>query len=99
MTSGVVLSGVVKEFGATRALDQLDLTVRNGEVHGFLDPNGAGKTTTVRILLGLLRRDGGEASVLGADPWRDTVTLHRRLAYVPARSTCARPLVLAARPD
>jgi ABC-type multidrug transport system ATPase subunit len=83
VTSAVVLSGVVKEFGTTRALDRLDLTIRNGEVHGFLGPNGAGKTTTVRILLGLLRRDGGDASVLGADPWRDTVALHRRLAYVP----------------
>jgi len=83
VTPAVLLSGVVKEFGATRALDQLDLTVRGGEVHGFLGPNGAGKTTTIRILLGLLRRDGGEAAVLGADPWRDTVMLHRRLSYVP----------------
>ena len=83
MSNAVLLSGVVKEFGATRALDQLDLTVHAGEVHGFLGPNGAGKTTAIRILLGLLRRDRGDASVLGADPWRDTVTLHRRLAYVP----------------
>jgi ABC-type multidrug transport system ATPase subunit len=74
---------VVKRFGATRALDHLDLTVHAGEVHGFLGPNGAGKTTTVRILLGLLRKDGGAATVLGGDPWRDAVTLHRRLAYVP----------------
>ena len=79
----ISVSGLVKDFGATRALDHLDLTVRRGEVHGFLGPNGAGKTTTVRILLGLLRRDAGEATVLGADPWRDVVTLHRRLAYVP----------------
>jgi ABC-type multidrug transport system ATPase subunit len=83
VTSAVLLSGVVKEFGATRALDRLHLSIRDGEVHGFLGPNGAGKTTTVRILLGLLRKDGGEASVLGLDPWRDTVALHRRLAYVP----------------
>jgi ABC-2 type transport system ATP-binding protein len=79
----ISLSGLVKCFGATRALDGLDLTVRSGEVHGFLGPNGAGKTTTVRVLLGLLRKDGGEAIVLGGDPWRDAVTLHRRLAYVP----------------
>ena len=52
-------------------------------MHGFLGPNGAGKTTTVRVLLGLLRRDGGEVTLLGEDPWRDAVTLHRRLAYVP----------------
>jgi ABC-2 type transport system ATP-binding protein len=83
ISAAISISGLVKDFGATRALDHLDLTVKTGEVHGFLGPNGAGKTTTVRILLGLLRRDGGEAAVLGADPWRDTVTLHRRLAYVP----------------
>jgi len=52
-------------------------------VHGFLGPNGAGKTTTIRILLGLLRRDAGRAALLGGDPWRDAVALHRRLAYVP----------------
>jgi hypothetical protein len=45
--------------------------------------NGAGKITTIRILLGLLRKDGGEVSVPGADPWRDAVDLHQRLAYVP----------------
>jgi len=52
-------------------------------VHGFLGTNGAGKTTTIRVLLGLMRKDGGEAAVLGDDPWRDAVALHRRLAYVP----------------
>ena len=77
------IQGLVKDFGHTRALDGLDLTVGPGEVHGFLGPNGAGKTTTLRCLLGLLRADGGEASVLGLDPWRDRVALHRRLAYVP----------------
>jgi ABC-2 type transport system ATP-binding protein len=76
-------SALVKNFGSSRALDGLDLTVAAGEVHGFLGPNGAGKTTTIRILLGLLHRDGGQVSVLGADPWQDTVGLHRRLAYVP----------------
>jgi ABC-2 type transport system ATP-binding protein len=81
--TAIAVSGLVKNFGNTRALDHLDLTVRTGEVHGFLGPNGAGKTTTIRILLGLLRRDGGQVTLLGGDPWRDTVTLHRRLAYVP----------------
>jgi ABC-2 type transport system ATP-binding protein len=82
-SAAISVSGLVKRFGATRALDGLDLMVRSGEVHGFLGPNGAGKTTTVRVLLGLLRKDGGEAAVLGGDPWRDAVALHRRLAYVP----------------
>jgi ABC-2 type transport system ATP-binding protein len=81
--AAISVTGLVKSFGETLALDGLDLTVASGEVHGFLGPNGAGKTTTVRVLLGLLRRDGGEAIVLGRDPWRDAVALHQRLAYVP----------------
>ncbi|MGE5829486.1 MAG: ATP-binding cassette domain-containing protein [Micromonosporaceae bacterium] len=83
MTTAVAVSGLVKKFGSTRALDGLDLTVSTGEVHGFLGPNGAGKTTTIRVLLGLLRGDGGQVSLLGGDPWLDAVRLHRRLAYVP----------------
>jgi ABC-2 type transport system ATP-binding protein len=83
MAPAISATGLVKAFGSTRALDQLDLTVGPGEVHGFLGPNGAGKTTTVRVLLGMLRRDAGAVTVLGGDPWRDAVRLHRRLAYVP----------------
>ena len=75
--------GLTKSFGSTRALDGVDLTVGRGEVHGFLGPNGAGKSTTIRVLLGLLRKDAGEATLLDGDPWRDAVALHRRLAYVP----------------
>jgi ABC-2 type transport system ATP-binding protein len=74
---------LVKDFGTTRALDHLDLSIPAGEVHGFLGPNGAGKTTTLRILLGLLRRTAGEVTLLGGDPWNDAASLHRRLAYVP----------------
>jgi ABC-2 type transport system ATP-binding protein len=75
--------GLVKHFGRTRVLNELNLSVARGEVHGFLGPNGAGKTTTLRILLGLLRSSGGSIRLLGGDPWRDAVDLHRRLAYVP----------------
>lgn len=83
METALEVDGLVKTFGRTRALDGVDLEVRRGEVHGFLGPNGAGKSTTIRVLLGLLRADGGTARVLGGDPWRDAVALHRRLAYVP----------------
>jgi ABC-2 type transport system ATP-binding protein len=83
MTAAVRMQGVVKRFGPTRALDGLDLVAEHGEVHGFLGPNGAGKTVTIRILLGLLRPDGGTVELLGGDPWRDAVALHRRVAYVP----------------
>jgi ABC-2 type transport system ATP-binding protein len=87
MANAIEASGLRKNFGATKALDGLDLTVRDGEVHAFLGPNGAGKTTTIRILLGLLRKDGGDATLLGGDPWRDATTLHSRLAYVPGDVT------------
>ena len=87
MTAAIEVAGLRKNFGQTRALDGLDLTVAAGEVHGFLGPNGAGKTTTIRILLGLLRADGGTAALLGGDPWHDATTLHRRLAYVPGDVT------------
>ena len=79
--------GLTKRFGRVVALDGLDLEVGAGEVHAFLGPNGAGKTTTIRILLGLLKADAGEATLLGGDPWRDAVELHRRLAYVPGDLT------------
>ncbi len=87
MTDAISVTGLVKTFGRTRALDGLDLTVRPGEVHGFLGPNGAGKSTTIRVLLGLLRHDSGEVRLLGGDPWRDSAELHRRLAYVPGDVT------------
>ena len=83
MTTAISISGLVKTFGPTVALDGLDLEVAHGEVHGFLGPNGAGKSTTIRVLLGLLRADTGNAELLGGDPWRDAAALHRRLAYVP----------------
>jgi ABC-2 type transport system ATP-binding protein len=85
--NAISASGLVKTFGETRALDGLDLSVRSGEVHGFLGPNGAGKSTLLRVLLGLIRKDSGEVRLLGGDPWRDAVALHRRLAYVPGDVT------------
>jgi ABC-2 type transport system ATP-binding protein len=87
VTTAISVSGLVKTFGRTRALDGLDLTVEAGEVHGFLGPNGAGKSTTIRVLLGLLRADAGTVRLLDGDPWRDITTLHRRLAYVPGDVT------------
>ncbi|GFG75052.1 ABC transporter ATP-binding protein [Mycobacterium botniense] len=81
------IHSLTKHFGSVRALDGLDLTVREGEVHGFLGPNGAGKTTTIRILLGAVRADSGTARLLGGDPWTDAVGLHRRIAYVPGDVT------------
>ncbi|HOM43195.1 MAG TPA: ABC transporter ATP-binding protein [Bacillota bacterium] len=78
---------LTKSFGSTRALRGINLTVRQGEVHGFIGPNGAGKSTTIRILLGILRKTSGQITLLDGDPWKDAVRLHRRLAYVPGDVT------------
>lgn len=88
----VEVSGLRKSFGRAHALDGLDLDVATGEVHGFLGPNGSGKSTTLRVLLGLLRADAGTVRLLGGDPWKDAVELHRRVAYVPGDVTLWRNL-------
>ncbi|MFF2370314.1 ATP-binding cassette domain-containing protein [Agromyces sp. NPDC058110] len=82
-TPAIEVAGLVKRFGAVTALDGLDLRVEQGRVMGFLGPNGSGKSTTIRILLGIARADAGSARLLGGDPWREAVELHRRIAYVP----------------
>ncbi|MEU1469348.1 ABC transporter ATP-binding protein [Streptomyces sp. NPDC005761] len=92
MTKAITVAGLHKSFGRTHALDGLDLTVESGEVHGFLGPNGSGKSTTIRVLLGMLRADAGAAQLLGRDPWRDAVELHRHVAYVPGDVTLWRSL-------
>lgn len=79
----ITVKNLEKKFGTFTALDKLDLTVEKGEVHGFLGPNGSGKSTTIRILLGLLRKTSGKATLFGQDPWDDAVALHKRLAYIP----------------
>lgn len=81
--AAIETADLTKRFGSTLALDRLNLLVRTGQVHGFLGPNGSGKSTTIRVLLGLLRPDGGTARILGGDPWAQAPELHRRLAYVP----------------
>ena len=83
MDTAIAIENVVKTFGATRALDGLNVEVSTGEVHGYLGPNGAGKSVTIRTLLGLLRHDSGTVRLLGGDPWFDAVDLHHRIAYVP----------------
>ena len=87
LTPAIEISGLVKTIGETRALDRLDLSVAEGEVHGFLGPNGSGKSTTIRVLLGLLRATSGHVRLLDGDPWSEATHLHRRLAYVPGDVT------------
>ncbi|HCP44541.1 MAG TPA: ABC transporter ATP-binding protein [Deltaproteobacteria bacterium] len=65
------VSGLSRAYGSHRVVDRLDLEVAEGDIYGFLGPNGAGKTTTMRLILGLIRRDGGEVRIFGeSDPVR-----------------------------
>ncbi len=79
----IEVSGLIKHYGETKAVDGITFSVREGEVFGLLGPNGAGKTTTIEILEGLRRKDGGEALVLGLDPWTDGSRLHRKIGVIP----------------
>ena len=83
MAAVITAAGLTKRYGATLALDSLELSVESGEVYGYLGPNGSGKTTTIRLLLGLHRPSAGRAQLFGIDSWRDPVSAHRRAAYVP----------------
>lgn len=81
----VAIKNLVKRFGATTAVDGIDLQVSRGVTYGFLGPNGAGKTTTIRILLGFVRPSSGVARVNGHDCWADGVRARKDLGYlVPA---------------
>ena len=69
--------------GEVRALEDLTIAVREGEIFGFLGPNGAGKSTTIRLLLGYLHPTAGSATVLGRDIVSDSVEIRRRVGYLP----------------
>ena len=77
------VNNVTKRFGSVEALRGVNLRVNEGEVFAYIGPNGAGKSTTIRILLGILQATSGQAKVFGKDAWRDSVEIHRRIAYVP----------------
>jgi len=86
LSAAIVLRGVRKTFGAKTALAGLDLEVEAGSVRGFVGPNGAGKTTALRVLIGLLRRDAGEARVLDLDPADQALAIRRRTCYLPGET-------------
>jgi len=75
--------GLLKLYGATRAVDAIDLSIRRGEIFGLLGPNGAGKTTTILMMLGLTETSGGTVNVLGFDPVRQPLEVKRRVGYLP----------------
>lgn len=82
-TTVLLTQGLTKSYGRVRALRGVDLEVKQGEIFGFLGPNGAGKTTTIRILLDLIRPDGGTVRVLGLDPQKDALAVRGRCGYLP----------------
>ncbi|MGM8366398.1 ABC transporter ATP-binding protein [Virgibacillus sp. W0181] len=83
MTQVVKVQGLQKMFGRFQALRDVTFTVDAGEVVGFIGPNGAGKSTTIRILLGIIKRDGGNATIFGRDVWKESLEIHKRISYVP----------------
>jgi ABC-2 type transport system ATP-binding protein len=82
----VEIKGLTKKFGNFTALDNIFLSMNEGEILGFIGPNGAGKTTTIRVMLGMLKATRGEVKIFGKDAWKDAVEIHKRIAYVPGEA-------------
>ncbi|SHG61032.1 ABC transporter ATP-binding protein [Ornithinibacillus halophilus] len=87
MSEIVTIQGLQKNFGKLQALRDVNFTVNAGEVVGFIGPNGSGKSTTIRILLGIIKRDAGQAKIFGKDVWKDSLEIHKRISYVPGDVT------------
>ena len=81
-TPNIICRKLTKFYGATRGIENLDLTVGHGEIFGFLGPNGAGKTTTIRMLMGLIRPTAGSAMVVGQDAWKQSVEIKRHVGAI-----------------
>ena len=81
--SVVSINNLSKNFGKFRALNGVNLEIKEGEVYGYIGPNGAGKTTTIRCLLGILQASSGSVQVFGQDAWKNAVDIHKHIAYVP----------------
>jgi len=79
----VVCSGLTKDYGQGRGVFELDLTIRRGEIFGFVGPNGAGKTTTIRLLMDLVRADRGSATIFGRDSRRESLSIKRDVGFLP----------------
>jgi len=81
--TAIAFEGLTKAYGAKTALDRVNLDISEGALFGFIGPNGAGKTTAIRLLLGMLRPDGGRAAVFGRDCWSEGKAIRRNLGYLP----------------
>jgi ABC-2 type transport system ATP-binding protein len=83
MSLVIETSGLTKRYESLIAVNNLDLTVKRDTIHGFLGPNGAGKTTTLKILVGLLKADGGSVSVLGQELGWDKPDVRLKIGFMP----------------
>ncbi|HEY3083831.1 MAG TPA: ABC transporter ATP-binding protein [Candidatus Dormibacteraeota bacterium] len=83
MSAIIEVEELSKSYGGKRGIIDVSFQVPEGEVFGFLGPNGAGKTTTIRILMALIRADGGSARVAGLDCWNQSVEIKRLVGYIP----------------
>jgi len=81
----ILLTDLAKKFGHTAAVDKISMSIGQGEVFGFLGANGAGKTTTIRMLCGLTKPSGGNASIDGLDVWKDRFRIRSKFGYVSQR--------------
>ncbi|MCW4025675.1 MAG: ABC transporter ATP-binding protein [Candidatus Bathyarchaeota archaeon] len=79
----VELKGVTKRYNELVAVNNINLTINKGEIFALLGPNGSGKSTTLKMLMGLVKADGGSVVVLGLDPQRDSVEVKKLVGYVP----------------
>ena len=82
----IEMKGLTKFYGRARGVENLDLTVDEGEIFGFIGPNGAGKSTTIRTLLGLIKKSGGEARELGMDIEKDKERILAEVGYLPSEA-------------
>lgn len=82
MNDAVVIENLTRRFGQFTAVDQISLTVRRGEIFGFLGANGAGKTTAIRMLCGLLLPTSGAGRVNGFDIYRENERIKRSIGYM-----------------
>ena len=79
----IVTEGLTKHYGEVKALENLDLTINQGEIFGFLGPNGSGKTTTMRTILDLIRPTSGTARIMDLDSHDDSVEIRKHIGYMP----------------
>jgi len=88
----IEVDGLTKSYGGKRGINEVSFDVAEGEVFGFLGPNGAGKTTTIRLLMALIRADGGRARIAALDCWEKALEIKRLIGYVPGEPALDRNL-------